>query len=725
MPELLLLLATLLPPQHPADRDALLDGVGPLPQRGLPGSLAVTGDDATVVLCGGRDRPLPVVACARADEGRVFAVAHGAYLDPGFLRPEADGPEAQLWRNALAWATGGEGARRIVLLRAHPAHAAALREAGHEVHGGGLPDDLAAWDAVVLLNEPRLDDATVTRLQDFVRGGGAVLSAGCPWGWLQLKPDPTWTLADQGDDQVMAPFGLTYTALTAAPKDGEAYRADDWQPEEAHAGRVLAVLAGEGEVAHPGVVGDALQAVPPGSPFLERARQALGRFDARRAPTEAHPLRAKEEARDRLALVLAFRELRAAPVGERPAAPGAEAFPGAVPKRAERVTRTASFAPRPGWQPTGLYLGPGEPLTVEVVEGDPAGWTLRVGIHTDRLWHLASWKRWPEVTEAFPLAAGAFSTPFGGLLEMEAGRDAGPVTLRLAGAVEAPLFVLGDDDSAADWERLRAAPGPWAELVGDRLVLAFPSESVRDLEDPAAVVTFWDEVVRRQLELCGDPPLARPERFVPDVQISAGYMHAGHPIMTWMDVARPREGRPAVFLDLDELRTKGNWGAFHELGHNRQEPAWTFAGTGEVTNNLFSLYCGETMCGIEPWRNPWLEGQKEAGRKYLDEGADFARWTRHPGVALLTYAEVQHAFGWEPFRATFRAYHELPAAERPRTDEQKRDRWVKTLSLACGRDLRPFHAAWGWPLGDALLADPELAALPVWDADPRALLDQE
>ena len=59
---------------------------------------------------------------------------------------------------------------------------------------------------------------------------------------------------------------------------------------------------------------------------------------------------------------------------------------------------------------------------------------------------------------------------------------------------------------------------------------------------------------------------ARPERYVTDVQISAGYMHAGYPIMTHLDAA-------ARFVDLRASgRRKGDWGLFHEMGHNHQQP---------------------------------------------------------------------------------------------------------------------------------------------------------
>ena len=42
---------------------------------------------------------------------------------------------------------------------------------------------------------------------------------------------------------------------------------------------------------------------------------------------------------------------------------------------------------------------------------------------------------------------------------------------------------------------------------------------------------------------------------------------------------------------------------------------------------------------------------------------------------------------------------------------------MRRLSLACARDLRAFHAHWGWPLGEELLADEELGALKEWLPD--------
>src|SRR5687767_13981526 len=104
---------------------------------------------------------------------------------------------------------------------------------------------------------------------------------------------------------------------------------------------------------------------------------------------------------------------------------------------------------------------------------------------------------------------------------------------------------------------------------------------------------FWDQVLDAVADLaCIPRERKRPERIVADVQISAGYMHSGYPIMTHLDSV-------AQTVQFHRMKS-GTWGHFHELGHNHQRGEWTFSGTGEVTCNWFSLYVMETLCGKPP-----------------------------------------------------------------------------------------------------------------------------
>jgi len=43
------------------------------------------------------------------------------------------------------------------------------------------------------------------------------------------------------------------------------------------------------------------------------------------------------------------------------------------------------------------------------------------------------------------------------------------------------------------------APAPWAELEGKYMTFYLPSDQIRDLEDPAPALRFYDEVVSHKI----------------------------------------------------------------------------------------------------------------------------------------------------------------------------------------------------------------------------------
>ena len=87
-------------------------------------------------------------------------------------------------------------------------------------------------------------------------------------------------------------------------------------------------------------------------------------------------------------------------------------------------------------------------------------------------------------------------------------------------------------------------------------------------------------------------------------------------------------------------------------------------------------------------------------------------WKREPGLALFMYVQLQEAFGWEAYRQVFATYRALPDAERPKSDNDKRDQWLVRFSQQVGRNLGPFFEAWGVPTSRAARAS--IADLPVW-----------
>jgi hypothetical protein len=333
---------------------------------------------------------------------------------------------------------------------------------------------------------------------------------------------------------------------------------------------------------------------------------------------------------------------------------------------------------------------------------------VRIGCHSDVLWDKEIWVRCPEITTVRPLndRITRVASPFGGLIYIEVvdGCQLGSIPVGVRGAVEAPYFVLGST-SRESWKKIRQYPAPWAELATDRVILSVPSTSIRDLDDPEPLLQTWNDVLDACADLAAIPRRRRrPERYVADEQIAAGYMHSGYPMMAHLDAV------PSL-TRLNKLH-EGNWGLFHELGHNHQSGDWTFASTGEVTCNIFTLHVLETICHAEP--PAWIhgEGRDQAYRKYAATGPDFRVWQSDAALSLTMYYQLREGFGWEAYQRVFAEYRSLPEDQRPTTDEQKRDQWLIRFSRAVHRNLGPFFEAWGIPASASARA--AVADLPVW-----------
>ena len=457
-------------------------------------------------------------------------------------------------------------------------------------------------------------------------------------------------------------------------------------------------------------------------------------------PAADKPLK-REDSLERQILTLELNAIEGLSPDRVAAHPCADAFPGPVPADAERVTGCVEIiTDRPGWSntgiyanaespywhSTGLYAAPGEVISVEVPDSaSREGLSVRIGCHSDRLWRLDSWRRAPEICVRRPIDSvrTEVASAFGGLIYIETPRDLSVPAFRvtITNAVPAPYYVLGKTDSATWNDSVRRLPAPWAELQTDKVILTLPSDAVRHLDDPRALMEFWDGIMDRYTELLGLPPERRRiERFVSDLQISAGYMHSGYPLMTMLDITTTMVDKQRIA----ENRHHGVWGLFHEIGHNHQNRDWTFEGTTEVTVNLFSLYVMEKVCGLTTGGHPAVteQARQRAIKRYFEGGRDFQQWKSDPFLALAMYIQLQQAFGWKPFTKVFAEYRGLSDQERPRTDNEKRDQWLTRFSRAVGRDLGPFFQAWGVPTSDEARA--AIADLPDWMPEDLPVVPQ-
>jgi len=252
----------------------------------------------------------------------------------------------------------------------------------------------------------------------------------------------------------------------------------------------------------------------------------------------------------------------ALPAEQVTAHPAAKDFPGAVEAK-NRVARTVAYdanlvsrwdtslgnAPNlatspEAWQETGLYAAPGEIVTV-TAPSLPEGRTVRivVGCHRDSLLKLEKWNRFPIITRTFELKPGVnkIANAFGGQLFIQVrnaaagpGRKAAqavaaPVkaapALAFANAVAMPTYVLGKDTPETWKQSLADSPAPWVTFVAKHAILHVRRGTVAQITDPKPLTEWWDKAMELQDDLVALERFA-PERVVPDIQISAGFMQA-------------------------------------------------------------------------------------------------------------------------------------------------------------------------------------------------------
>ncbi len=707
-------------PVHKSPASALVAGVRKIALPGVPGTLSVFGPKAfPIVEAPSGGRPAPLVAATEIGRGRAVLFGHGYFGDALKV-----GDTKRLVENVVRWAARRRKAPRIGI-RGRSALRKLLPPSDLvfiDLAGADWTKKLGTVDAIVL---PLADVSEAERriLARRLRGGLGILAGMPGWGWQQLHPREKLA-TDNMANRLLAPGGLVWGGeYIQKPRSGVL---DVRGPAGAmtHAGWALDALIAQAEgsvklakadaAAAVATVTRAIREIPPDDTLLlPRLGKLLKRAaDPGNLPSHAHPL-TDAQGLGKLLLALELQRDGSLPPTKIRAHPAAGIFPGAVPKGAARVSRRVPVATEtPGWHSTGLYAAPGEVIGVRLPPAAVAGGLrLRIGAHKDRLWGKPAWRRAPEITVERPLDAGrtTHACAFGGLIYVVVPPRCklGAVTVAIQGAVPAPHFVLGTTSLEAWRAEVRVRPAPWAEVESQKVIITIPSAHVRTLEDPEALMRWWDRVMDADADLIGRPhERVRPERYVADEQISAGYMHAGYPIMTHLDAAQR-------FVDLATLSTKGDWGMFHEMGHNHQQRDWTFKGTTEVTCNLFSLYVMETVCAKGIGHGAMSPKSMAKSRAlYKKGGAKFGLWKSKPFTALIMYYEMKQAFGWDAYKRVFAEYRDLADYERPKTDDERRDQWLVRMSRTVKRNLGPFFSSWGIPTSKK--ARDAIEDLPAW-----------
>ena len=702
---------------HETDRQQLLQGITQFPETNHPSIVAAIESHSLTVALNEPGRALMVAS--RYGKGRVILAGRESLIS-GRSQPPQSSDSAKLFENAIRWLSDRHAQKYANASQqnpmpmalhsgwSHPSSDWPITAQSNDAHDGQAPDPS---EVPVLVANRNISDAEATALINYVAEGGNVIIAYQAWNLPNHSQQPS--------QRFLNAVGLAWTpdwrygttqAMNASEQDHHWSQVRNGiqllqgsesgtPPNNAPSSDGIATLA----TRHGSNVAD----LPPSHPL----HAELG--DAYLAQNVRYPQNnLPEKPWTRFLILWHASQLTLA--ANQAADPTAQDFPGTVAANAARINQDITFefawnamselrvARSPlNWQGTGLYAPAGEDIVITVpdtgVLSDNRRLYLRVGYHTDRLGHKEHLQRAPIVSLRTQLHVGSqtISSPYGGYLMFDSPdeSDTASFTVNISGAVQAPQIVLGRD-SDSDWSsHIRSRPAPWAELVGNRMAIHLPSEFVSGLTNPSALMQAWDEFVAHMNDFSGLSDNAavphqsprHPHRMVADIQISAGYLHAGFPIMGPLDNSY---GRGLARINDNQGSLQTGWGFWHELGHNYQQNAWKLPGTGEVTVNMWSLYMQAQYTGENRLANQGTYDQAEA---LIDQGAT---WDNHTvWTKLAMYDQIRLHCGWN-------SYAQLQSRARDETaypsgQQAQNDWFLVQMSDICNTNLSNHFEDYG------------------------------
>lgn len=723
----------------------LTNGVDEIPPRGLPGPIVSLGENSFPVVLGKYQGSAlaPLVSASFVQKGRVLAFGHTDYCNAEAI--SATESTKRFFKNAVIWASGNTKASpasiRVAVWR-NQNTAAQLKDLGFNAKS---VDNLNEPFDVFIAGAVALNDQQYAKLFGAIQDGAGFVTCGLGWGWSQLNPGKDLPTDHAGNRN----FAKYNVGLAWASDSLETTKEKTFAVSKESVAKAVYVnganvvnfisklakqpadaqkLLNEKDKDDLNQLSSTLALTLPFLPDekLEIIDQLASGYSEEIVLTDKSPALPTDLLKRLVITIQTERYLHDQSAGriapeDVPALPAAASFPGEVPADAKRLNDVSVMVKTavPDWTSTGLYAAPGEVITVKIAQEQfakfPKPFKIRIGSHSDSIKHVAQWTRYPEITleKTITSPETKIANPFGGLVYIVVPRNIGSaglglVEFKISGAVASPRFIR-DVTSLDEWKELRENPAPWAEIQGNNVIVTVPSADVRTLDNPQQLAETWDEILALEAEFAGGPYVReRPERICCDRKISAGYMHSGYPVMTHMDVEKD-------LVDNDRLRKDGDWGFYHEFGHNHQSSYWTFEGSVEVTVNYFTLYIMENFNGrrAEFSKNDLTkEAQARMMEKYFRDGANFEDWKKNPFLALLMTIQMRNDLGWEPFLRTISEYRKAPADELPKNDQEKRDQWMVRMSRNSGKNLGPFFMTWGVPVSQSALDS--IKDLPIW-----------
>jgi len=382
-------------------------------------------------------------------------------------------------------------------------------------------------------------------------------------------------------------------------------------------------------------------------------------------------------------------------------------FPGNVPAgktlTSKRISFNLLFDPKgrnvKNWKSTGLYAPPNENVSIQIHNTDAVSFKVRINTHTDKLRPTSGniknekkYERIPTVTSVVSISGAKMEvniwSDIGGLIVLESEISSEKNLLDITvEAIAAPHYTSSVSEES--WRTLCTNPVPLGEIEGKYFVITEFSSKLCALNTSQLdkIIAYYDDLVISIEELAGFDKLMESgkHRFVYDVQITAGYAHAGFPIMTQWDLVKSTPDQ----IDL--------WGNAHELGHNYQYDCFRSRFGTEVTVNLFSVHHLEKSF---PDKLD-LESHYAKVIEKLDDGILNYDTEDNLFVQLIFLVQIKHLVGWEPYKKIYQSYRNITdkeESEKCSSDQTKLDFFYTKISEVAKVDFTEHFESWKLPI---------------------------
>jgi hypothetical protein len=137
------------------------------------------------------------------------------------------------------------------------------------------------------------------------------------------------------------------------------------------------------------------------------------------------------------------------------------------------------------WLSTGLYAAPGQSINIKVDRDMVDHLQIRIGAHSDHLYHKEELKRAPIVSIVYDINSEetVINSEFGGLIYVIdlSDKEYGVFNLKFKNVLQAAYYIKGETTNEEWIKMLYHVSAPWGELASNNVIITLPLENLKNL----------------------------------------------------------------------------------------------------------------------------------------------------------------------------------------------------------------------------------------------------